>query len=64
MEWIIVKDRLPDINQPVAIYNGEDILYGTWYIDKFHGNSNGCYDESIRHEDITHWMPLPEPPKK
>lgn len=59
MDWICVNVMLPDVNKSVlvyhertrkistAVYNGERWLTG----------NIGLYD------DITYWMPLPEPPK-
>ena len=68
MEWISVKDRLPETTKIVDIYSGERIT-GCQYHDypKEEGNYKhfhclrGRYD--IKVEDVTHWMPLPEPPK-
>lgn len=72
-EWISVKDRLPDDDQCVlvidrdshtngpmnivsVIYNAECSLEYRWEIDHF------C--ESSYAGDVTHWMPLPEPPNE
>jgi len=57
MEWISVKDRLPEMGQLVVVLRnlGDGIsIYGT------HWN-----DEDLKYMDwnnITHWMPLPSPP--
>jgi len=70
MKWISVDDRLPDENQPCAIYLwspkvdiGGMILpefkcysYGLFFDGEFHHDSN--YPDA----KLTHWMPLPEPP--
>lgn len=70
-EWISVKDRLPDLilcragsaysdavivwtsgrKAMIAIYDGIDFLCAADYWDAFG-------------EEITHWMPLPEPPNE
>ena len=59
-KWISVKERLPE--------NDDDVLIITEF-----GISMGCY---VIHRDfwvyytnpdsniVTHWMPLPEPPKE
>ena len=62
MDWISVKDRLPDKFQPVIICRsnkaGEKKVeagmldVGEWW--KIYGT---------RTKSVTHWMPLPEPPK-
>ena len=51
-EWISVKDRLPDVGKFVLIYNE---INGVC-LDYHDGVTFGYYD-------VTHWMPLPEPPK-
>lgn len=54
-EWISVKDKLPCSKKAVLTYCPENILkirpcqFDDWEDLKFLG--------------ITHWMPLPEPPK-
>lgn len=55
-KWISVKDRLPNIAQPVLAYSGEELGIGFAYLysdGKWYGDCG----------DVTHWMPLPEPPK-
>ena len=51
-EWISVEDRLPDIGIEVLVYSEDDGIC----VDYYDGDSFGYYD-------VTHWMPLPEPPK-
>ena len=58
-EWISVKDRLPIEEIDVLAFAGECqvVLYraGRWLYD----------DAWFAHDEpITHWMPLPEPPKE
>lgn len=59
MDWISVKDRLPEEKQRVIVrcaIVGTTvgwILWGEWMTDL----GRGC-------ADVTHWMPLPKPPKK
>ena len=54
-EWISVKDRLPDESGLVI---GYDIVWGV-----------GCFYyhtdmQTSTWQQITHWMPLPQPPKE
>jgi len=69
MEWISVKDRLPEDRIPVLIYTSY-FKMATAYCD-FEGDfSNvtcGWIDAMrVQHSygSVTHWMPLPEPPKE
>jgi len=67
MKWINVKDRPPDRMQQIDV----------WIDDgRFPGRLSDCsYDGTVffkagvigdwnRLENVTHWMPLPEPPAK
>lgn len=54
-EWISVKDRLPEAGKPVLGFESENRI-GVWMI-------NSHEDYPIFSEYVTHWMPLPEPPK-
>ena len=63
-EWISVKDRLPNKEQDVLAFSvlGNETRItlagycndGTWFDGIFN-----CYINTV-----THWMPLPEPPKE
>ena len=71
-EWISVEDRLPETKDPVLCYYlgkdgkhhysvGYHERYGSyaeaWYVEiEYNCAGYGC-------ERVTHWMPLPEPPK-
>lgn len=66
MNWISVKDRLPEDEEAVLVYYRFDdeskmSFYGilTYYVDEPYPH--------WQHEGIglkiTHWMPLPEPPE-
>ena len=55
-KWIPVSERLPEQGQEVIVYSG-GVLKPTVFAYQFW---NKHYDSWAR---ITHWMPLPEPPK-
>lgn len=71
MEWISVKDRLPEDEQRVIAYCQKVKKYfvgfaeRSHYSDKVHwwheGAKGGLYSATSK---VTHWMPLPEPPKE
>ena len=55
-EWISVDERLPKQWEMVLVFC-DDIVS----IDFI--SSRGRWYEHIDHDIVTHWMPLPEPPK-
>lgn len=57
-KWISVKDRLPEKDVKVLTFG----VYGfsVNYRDRFSGKWRGVNGKS---QWITHWMPLPQPPK-
>ncbi len=63
-EWISVKDRLPEDSREVLIYDKRsgDVLYA-WYSMETWNENDFCY-EGDDLDDISHWMPLPEPPER
>jgi len=74
--WVLVSERLPEINQNVLLYdswndkvtNGElrRISYDDEAIQEniYEWATDGCYFHGGNFERITHWMPLPKPPKE
>lgn len=74
-EWIKTRDRLPEVGDKVLVYFGDidNVLIGylacndhdcenkVWVVYFKDGEVINQGDES---EDITHWMPLPNPPTK
>ena len=74
-EWISVEDRLPEESGlyitfgctavPVRLPHNFDKdmgKFGVWWDYDTDGKKHPRY-RFIEAEDITHWMPLPEPPK-
>ena len=55
-EWISVEDRLPENNKHYLIFNDNCVLFAR-YKDK------AWQDGIWFYRNVTHWMPLPEPPK-
>lgn len=59
MEWFSVKDRLPEKGDRVLAYlRGNEMAVAVYNGETFVDIIN----ESLRWW-VTHWMPLPEPPK-
>lgn len=63
MEWISVKDRLPDIADFVlgrVKQKGYNAYFETVMLCRW----NFWADHHGDRVNVTHWMPLPEPPKE
>lgn len=78
-EWISVKDELPKLEEVVWLWNGRfpyigcrslvgieegwiwAVTYGSVFLDKGKITADCESDDDY---NITHWMPLPEPPKQ
>jgi hypothetical protein len=61
-EWISVKDRLPANRTSVLVWCPERRnKYTAYWADGEWTHFAGFF--SFVEEEVTHWMPLPEPPK-
>ena len=71
MEWIKIEDKKPEIGQEVIIYFE---ITGIEIAKYFHPEPDNdfpgiekmdCFTskEGWLCDDVTHWMPLPEPPE-
>ena len=62
MSWINIKNQIPDIREDVLMVDKfENFYYGTFElsVDGTRHWINDCDDGVF----ITHWMPIPPPPK-
>lgn len=69
--WISVNDKLPPDNEFVLVYvygqikvyfyavsdDGQERCH--WWEDE-----GGSFHSDIADDDVTHWMPLPQPPTR
>ena len=58
-EWISVKDRLPEANQRVLTVDDSGYVVVNCISSRFDGWFSNAFDQ----KRVTHWMPLPQPPK-
>lgn len=69
MTWVKCSDRPPEGNKFLA-YNKDGDIAVVWKVDSYYirGGWYGCCEYGCggddHFEEITHWMPLPEPPKE
>jgi len=58
-EWISVEDRLPEKPRLVLVWEGE-VEFGNYQHNRWNVWTRDDFSVSNL---VTHWMPLPEPPK-
>jgi len=64
-QWISVNDRLPPIRESVLyLLHDYDMDIGVYSRTKKEWRVDSTDDYYWNKEDVTHWMPLPEPPDK
>ena len=68
MEWIKVEDRVPEKYQDVLVYLDRGSIeircrLGEEYPDDPDVNNRYVWSQQGVANDVTHWMPLPEPAK-
>lgn len=65
-KWISVKDKLPEDGTDVIVCTEGGRVVTLRYYDGFNCTKNyktGEICKGNEFKDVTHWMPLPEPPK-
>lgn len=68
MQWIDVKDSLPETNGNVLAYKSNGLITLMSYHAPFDSGKRifqwwGFGEWLDQHSQVTHWLPLPEPPK-
>lgn len=59
--WISVEERLPEINKEVLVAWTDGVVGRARHIND--ESEKQTWDIYSAYEQITHWQPLPEPPK-
>ena len=64
--WVSVREKMPKDHQDVLFTNGKNVMFGAYdSFTEYWYEWDGPYDTEHYYGDpITHWMPLPEPPKE
>ena len=66
MEWIGVKERLPEVNGNYLCAMRDNIVEPFVAIHQFYNGKFIMQEWFVENvgRAVTHWMPLPEPPKE
>lgn len=62
-QWISVEERLPETEERVLIVPNHVEAYFIGFINSNNSFWHGIFADGIKHCEVTHWMPLPQPPK-
>jgi hypothetical protein len=64
-EWISVEDRVPEETCKCLIVDNHGIVFLSSYSGRYRAFNAIDEDEgdNWKMDNVTHWMPLPEPPK-
>lgn len=63
-KWIRVKDRLPKVDSRVLTLDKWGHIHDREFRKYMNGKTYFSPDGLEPGRDVTHWMPLPEPPKE
>lgn len=65
MEWIMTKDKLPNNMERILFVVDVYQIRSGVFLEKdfFNRDDIFCGDGFFKKESVSHWMPLPEPPK-
>lgn len=59
LEWVSVEQQMPEEGRPVLVWCRSRMSTRHATVSTFY---DGKWSRRVR--DVTHWMPLPEPPKE
>lgn len=63
-KWIPVSERLPEVGDRCLCNVKSFAFPGSFYQAILKYDKYGFVEDCIYTDDVTHWMPLPEPPEK
>ena len=71
MNWTQITDNLPEEGTAVIVWDGEKVIDDCTFMPwggctefDWQVHAYGYDNDSYTVENVTHWMPLPEPPNK
>lgn len=67
VKWISVEERLPEVGKEVLICDARDSFLGMFFLVERKSDKVYFWHDGggwrLPSDEVTHWMPLPEPPK-
>ena len=64
MSWISVKDKLPEWGETVIIHHVDGSIMLAWLLLRKKLKTQRWNIDRTKRNCVTHWQPLPEPPKE
>ncbi len=61
--WVSIKEKLPEPNQKILTASKDGRIFYTMFSKGQFKHSFKCILSVHDHDNVTHWMPLPESPK-
>lgn len=62
-EWIDVDDKMPEDGQECLVTDGVDVELWLYTLEEEQPWQSSTGGPEFYPSSITHWMPLPDPPK-
>lgn len=63
-QWISIKDKTPDFGKWVLVFSWRGPIIASYFKNKFYALQIDQPGIRMQISDVTHWMPLPNPPKQ
>lgn len=60
MEWIDVKDRLPQSHVQIIVDNGGEVRCGIYHAGNFYALESWELSQGVELSKVKAWMPLPK----
>ncbi|HAJ4242739.1 TPA: DUF551 domain-containing protein [Escherichia coli] len=65
MNWVKCSERMPEETDDIIVVSDDIVMSGISYSRRKGFYISALeYDEDAPIDDVTHWMPLPEPPSE
>jgi hypothetical protein len=67
VSWIPVSEQPVPLDEDVLVYTSSSLVAAVVFGEQDYADCTACEgyerESPVRKQDVTHWMPFPEPPK-